>query len=83
MGEILICDEVRPGIELVTFQGEPGYEDETLTLSNGLSNGLRFEVVNDDLDGVACFHIHGRETALLLAAKLTEWCERIADPFTV
>ena len=82
MAEKIIVNETRPGIELVHLQGELGYEDEELILSNGLSNGLRFEITNDDMDW-ACFHIKSRDTALLLAAKLTEWCERIADPPTV
>jgi hypothetical protein len=77
--ETLICDERRPGIELCHLQGGPGYEDEHLVLSNSLSNGLRFEITNEDMDW-ACFHIQSRETALMLAAKLTEWCERMADP---
>jgi hypothetical protein len=82
MSEEVIANELRPGIELVHMRGEPGYEGEELILSNGLSNGLRFEITNEDMDW-ASFHIHSRETALLLAAKLTEWCERIADPPTV
>ena len=82
MTEEVIVNEQRPGIELVHMRGEPGYEDEELILSNGIGNGLRFEITNEDTDW-ASFHINSRETALLLAAKLTEWCERIADPPTV
>jgi hypothetical protein len=79
MAERVICDERRPGVELIILQGEPGYEDEELILSNGLSNGLRIEIANQDTDWNS-FHIRSRETALRLAAKLTEWCERIANP---
>jgi len=82
MAEQVLRNERRPGIELVHVRGGPGYEDEDLILSSGLSNGLRFEVANEDMDDCACFHIRSRETALLLAAKLTEWSERIADPPT-
>lgn len=78
--ENLICDETRPGIELIHYQGSAGYEDEQIVLSNSLGNGLRFEILNDNLDGWACFHIHDRQTALRLAEKLTQWCERIASP---
>lgn len=80
MFDKLVCEVSRPGIELIHYQGGPGYGDEQIELSNGVSNGLRFEILNDDLDGRACFHIHDRETAIKLAAKLVEWCERIADP---
>lgn len=40
--EIKVCDEQRPGIEILEFHGGPGYEEERLILENGLSNGLRF-----------------------------------------
>jgi hypothetical protein len=76
----IICDERRPGIELVQFQGPPGYEDEMLSVENGLSNGLRLQILNEDLDGWAAFHIHDPQTARLIAARLVEWSSRIADP---
>ena len=79
MTEKVIVNEQRPGIELVHLQGGPGYDDEELLLSNGLANGLRIEVTNEDMDW-ASFHIQSPATAMLLAAKLSEWCERIADP---
>lgn len=77
--EIIVCDERRPGIELIELRGTPGYDDEQLIVSNSSGNGLRIEITNEDTDW-ACFHIKHKETALLIAAKLTEWCERIADP---
>ena len=80
MTEKLICDEKRAGIEIIHYRGEPGYEDEEISLSNSLGNGLRFEILNDDLDGWACFHIHDPATALSLAGRLIEWSKRIADP---
>lgn len=80
--EPIIADERRPGIELLHLQGTPGYQDEHLIVSNGLSNGLRLEILNDDLDGWACFHIQHKSTAQLIAQKLVEWCERMADPPT-
>lgn len=80
--ERLICDEQRPGIELIEFHGGPGYDDERITIENGLSNGLRILVI-DDNDGqpfLAHFHIQSPQTALKLAERLTQWAERIADP---
>lgn len=73
-------DEVRPGIEVLTLQGAPGYEDEAISVANSLSNGLRLEILNEDLDGLAIFHITSKRDAHLIAQKLTEWCERMADP---
>ena len=55
-------------------------------MSNGLSNGLRLEIMDDGdededgSDGWWCFHIKSPETARLIAAKLLEWSNRIADP---
>jgi hypothetical protein len=80
MYEIKEIDELRPGIELIQFRGGAGYEDEVVTLSNSIANGLRFEVENDDLSGVACFHIKSPETARLIAGRLVEWSKRIANP---
>lgn len=82
--ERLVCDEQRPGIELVEIHGGPGYSGERITLENGLGNGLRFLVLDIDDEGpgkaLGHFHIHDPETARLIAARLLEWCERIADP---
>jgi hypothetical protein len=77
--ETLTEEFARDGIELIHFIGGPGYDDEEIMVSNSLSNGLRIEITNEDMDWAA-FHIKRKETALLIAAKLTEWCERIADP---
>ena len=82
---MVVADECRPGIEILELRNEPGYEDEHLVLSNGLSNGLRFQIWEDETeeDGgtdIAHFHIKSRETALLIAARLTQWAERIANP---
>lgn len=77
-----VCDEQRPGIEILEYHGGPGYDDERLTLENGLGNGLRF-LVQDDADGnpfLAHFHITDPETARTIAKRLLEWSERIADP---
>lgn len=83
MGERLICDEKRPGIELIQYIGVPGYEDEQILLSNSLGNGLRFEILNDDIGDWACFHINDPATALSLAGRLIEWSRRIAEPPSV
>lgn len=64
--ERVLINEIRPGIELIHFQGVPGYEDEELIVSNGISNGLRIEILNEGMDWAA-FHIHSRETALLVS----------------
>lgn len=79
MSEEILCNELRPGIERVHFRGEPGYEDEELIVSNSLSNGLRLEITNEGMDW-ACFHIQSAATAAIIAAKLAEWCERMANP---
>lgn len=85
--ETIVVDEKRLGIELLELQGTPGYHTEHLLLSNSLSNGLRFEIMDDGdedthdgSDGWWCFHIKSPETAKMIAAKLLEWCDRIADP---
>lgn len=89
MDEIIICNESRPGIETLELQGSAGYGQEHLSLSNGLSNGLRFEIMDDGSEGEGgsngwwCFHIKSPETAKLIAAKLLEWSDRIADPPSV
>jgi len=82
---VIIYDELRPGIELLQLQGVPGYETEHLILSNSLSNGLRFQLWedasdDDDSTEIAHFHVMARSTALLIAARLTSWANRIADP---
>ena len=82
MTEIKVCDERRPGIEILEFHGGPGYEEERFTLENGMSNGLRF-LIQDDWDGIpilAHFHIHHPETAKTIARRLMEMADRIADP---
>jgi hypothetical protein len=79
VSEKVIFNETRPGIELIEMKGGPGYDDEQIVVSNGLANGLRIEIANEDTDW-ACFHIRSKGTALLIAAKLTEWCERMANP---
>lgn len=79
MKEKLLCNESRPGVELVHFKGALGYDDEEIIVSNGLSNGLRIEITNEDMDW-ASFHIHSKVSALLIAEKLIEWCERIGHP---
>lgn len=76
--EIKVCDERRPGIEILEYHGGPGYDEERLTLENSLGNGLRFLVLDDDV--LAHFHIHNPETARTIASRLLEWCERIANP---
>lgn len=81
--EELICDEKRPGIEIIEYTGQSGYEGEKISLSNSLSNGLRFQILTDDGEDWACFHIHDPATALLLAGRLIEWSRRIADPPSV
>ena len=86
MDEIIVCNESRPGIEILELQGSAGYGQEHLIVSNGLSNGLRLEIMDDGdededgSDGWWCFHIKSPETARLIAAKLLEWSNRIADP---
>ena len=82
MKEIKVCDESRPGIEILEYHGGPGYEDERLTLENGLGNGLRFLIVDDDEGNpfLAHFHIHDPECARTIANRLLEWSERIANP---
>jgi hypothetical protein len=82
MTEIKVSDEQRPGIEILEYHGGPGYDDERLTLENGMSNGLRF-LVQDDCDGIpflAHFHIHDPEVARTIGRKLIEWSDRIANP---
>lgn len=79
MEERVVRDENLPGVELLEIVGAPGYEDEKLLVSNGLLNGLRIEILNEDTDWTS-FHIHSPETARVVAAKLLEWCKRIADP---
>ena len=91
MDEIIICNESRPGIEILELQGSQGYGQEHLIVSNGLSNGLRLDIMkdrDDDEDEPSsgdwwCFHIKSPETAKLIAAKLLEWSDRIADPPSV
>lgn len=75
----ILEDEARPGIELLTMRGAPGCEDETISVSNSLNNGLRIQILNDELDWAA-FHFKSRRDAVLVAAKLLEWCNRMADP---
>ncbi len=77
-GEYVVCDENRGGLEIVELHGMMGYEQEKLILENGLSNGLRFLVMDDDC--WAHFHINSPGTAKLIAKRLLEFCERIADP---
>lgn len=82
MTEYLVCDEQRPGIELIEFHGGPGYDEERITIQNGLSNGLRILVI-DDNEGdpmIAHFHIKSPDTAKRLARRLMEWADRITDP---
>ena len=89
MDEIIICNERRPGIEILELQGSAGYDQEHLSVSNGLSNGLRLEIMGDGDEyadgshGWWCFHITSPETAKLIAAKLLEWSDRIANPPSV
>lgn len=80
--EHIVCDENRGGIELLELHGGAGYDGERLILENGLSNGLRFLAIDNDADDAcfAHFHIHDPEIAKLLAARLTEFAGRIADP---
>jgi hypothetical protein len=85
--EHILEDASKPGVELLHLQGAPGYQDEFLLLSNGLINGLRFEIRNEiEDDGFdhsgdwMCFHIANAETAKLIAARLLEWAQRIAEP---
>jgi hypothetical protein len=87
MGEVIVRMERKPGIELLHLTGAPGYQTEHLILSNSGSNGLRFEIMDDGddvdspgSDGWWCFHIKSPETARLIAAKLLEWSDRIANP---
>lgn len=86
--EIKVCDEQRPGIELLEFHGGPGYDGERLFLENGLGNGLRFLICDEDEDNngrpfVCHFHIHDPQTAKTIATRLMEWANRIADPPSV
>ncbi len=76
--DIKVCDEQRHGIELLEYHGGPGYEDERLVLENGLTNGLRFLVMDNDSYGH--FHIKDAETAKVIASRLLEWSDRISDP---
>lgn len=82
--EYLVCDERRPGIEVFELHGAEGYEGERLILENGLSNGLRFLITDamDDGDGgcFAHFHIQSSKAAKLLAQRLIEFSDRIANP---
>ena len=80
--EIKVCDERRPGIEILEFHGGPGYDEERLTLENGLTNGLRFLVMDGEDENVflAHFHINDPATAKTIAARLNEWADRIANP---
>lgn len=73
--------ESRPGVERLTLHSEDG--QETLCLSNSLSNGVRIEIRNEDIDDVALFHIESREAALEIAAKLIVFYERSANPPSV
>jgi hypothetical protein len=75
----IVTDEKRSGIELLELQGGPCYEEERLTLSNSLSNGLRLQVDDEGCE-IAHFHIEDAETAKLIATRLLEWSERIANP---
>lgn len=77
--EEIICDEIRPGIELLHLKGTPGYEDEEIIVSNSLSNGLRIEIANEGTNWIS-FHIQSPMTAVLIAHKLQAWCMHIADP---
>jgi len=82
--EILVCDEKRPGIELIEYRGAPGYGEEQFILENSLSNGLRFTVMDkEDAPFWAHFHIHNPETARKIAARLNEFADRIANPPSV
>lgn len=80
--EIKVCDESRPGLEILEYHGGPGYDEERMILENSLGSGLRFLVQDDDDDHpfLAHFHIKNPETARAIAARLLEWCERIAAP---
>lgn len=76
--EVVILDENRPGCETIEIQGSLGYEDERLFVTNSLNDGLRVEIQNDG--DASSFQITDRKTAILIAAKLISWGERIAEP---
>ena len=80
--EIKVCDDRRPGIEILEFHGGPGYDDERLILENGLTNGLRFLILDTEHPDFCLghFHIHDPATAKTIAGRLNEWADRIANP---
>jgi len=81
--EVCLGDERRPGIEMLSFRGEPGYQDEEIYISNSLSNGLRIEIANfddEECGNAHAFHIKDPATARRIAERLIEWSSRIADP---
>ncbi len=88
---VIELNEKRPGIELLFLRGPAGYQTETLHIENGLTNGLRFLMIEDEWDeeggevvegagAVGHFHITSRSTARLIARTLLEWADRIANP---
>jgi hypothetical protein len=67
----------NPGIEWTEIAADYG---EVITISNSLTNGLRIELFNGDIDDIACFHIADMQTAMQIAEVLTEYSKRIANP---
>jgi hypothetical protein len=70
--------EHRDGAELIEYESQDGASK--IIVSNTLNNGLRIGVWNDDLVDWAEFDIEDKSTALEIAGRLTEWCERMAAP---
>lgn len=81
MSEILVEDAARQGIEVITFRGGPGYEDEQISVSNSVGNGLRVSILNEAVDPAwFSFNIDSPATAEAIARRLLEWASRIANP---
>jgi transcription-repair coupling factor (superfamily II helicase) len=68
-----------PGIEWTEIEGGPNC-GEMITVSNSLTNGLRIEIFNDDIDDIGLFHIQDATTAVQIAQVLVEYAQRIANP---
>jgi hypothetical protein len=68
-----------PGIEWTEIEGGPNC-GEMITVSNSLTNGLRIEIFNDDIDDIGLFHIQDATTAVQIAQLLVEYSQRIANP---
>jgi hypothetical protein len=68
-----------PGIEWTEIEGGPNC-GEMITVSNSLTNGLRIEIFNDDIDDLGLFHVVDATIAVQIAQLLVEYAQRIANP---